>query len=61
MFCHYGLFFPLYSPMGPEIQNFEKMKKSFEDIITLQMFTINDSHMIQGFSDIESNKNFLSY
>ena len=31
--------------MDPENQNFEKMKKAPEDIIILQMWTINDSHM----------------
>ena len=50
-----------YPPMDPENQNFEKMKKTLEDIIILQMFTINDSHMIYGFSDMEcSRQNFLS-
>ena len=48
--------------MDPEKQNFEKMKKTLEDIIILQMFTINDSHMIYGFSDMECNRqNFLSF
>ena len=48
IFCHYGPFFALYPPlppMDPENQNFEQMKKALEDII-LQIFTINDSHMI---------------
>ena len=55
-------FLPFYSPMDPENQNFEKMKKTLEDIIILQMFTINDSHMIYGFSDMECNRqNFLSF
>ena len=62
IFCHYGLFFALLPPMDPENQNFEKMKKIFEDIIILQMFTINDSHMIYSFSDMECNRqNFLSF
>ena len=63
IFCHYGPFFALPSPlaMDPENQNFEKMKKTLQDII-LQMFTINDSHTIHGFSDMECNKqNFLSF
>ena len=43
--------------MDLENQNFEKMKKKkLEDIIVLQMFTINDSHMIYGFSDMECNR-----
>ena len=37
------------------------MKKILEDTI-LQMFTINDSHMTYGFSDIECNRqNLLSF
>ena len=32
------------------------MKKTLEDIIILQMFTINDSHMVYGFSDMECNR-----
>ena len=53
------VFFPF--TMDPENQNFEKMKKTLEDIIILQMFTINDSHMIHGFSDMECNRQiFLS-
>ena len=48
--------------LNPENQNFEKMKKTLEDIIILQMITINDSHMIYGFSDMECNRQkFLSF
>ena len=55
-------FLPFYYPMDPENQNFEKMKKTLEDIIILQMFTINDNHMIYGFSDMECNRqNLLSF
>ena len=39
---------PFYIPMDPENQNFETMKKIPEDIIILQMCTINDSHMMYG-------------
>ena len=64
MFLRYGVrqtecfvtmdsFLPFYFPMDPENQNFEKMKKVLEDIIILQMFTINESHMIYGFSDMD--------
>ena len=49
-------FLPFYPPMDPENQNFDKMKKTLEDIIILQMFAINDSHMIYGSSDIECNR-----
>ena len=60
--CHYGLFFAFYPPKEPENQNFEKMKKTLDDIIILQMFTLNDSLMIYGFSDKECNRqNCLSF
>ena len=42
--------------MDPENQNFEKTKKKLEDFLKLQMFTINDSHIIYGFSDMECNQ-----
>ena len=48
--------------MDLENQSFEKKKKILEDIIILQLFTINDSHMTYGFSDMECNRqNFLSF
>ena len=50
------IFCPFTPPMDPENQNFEKMKNTLEDIIILQMFTINDSHMIHGVSDMEWNR-----
>ena len=34
--------------MDQENQNFEKMKKVLEDIIILQVCTVNDSHMMYG-------------
>ena len=52
----YGLLFAFLPPYGPRNQNFEKMKKTLEDIIILQMFNINNSHMIYGFSDMECNR-----
>ena len=39
---------PFTPPMDPENQNLKKMKKTPEDIIILQMCTINDSHMMYG-------------
>ena len=41
-------FLPFYPPIDPENQNFEKMKKTSEHIITFQMYTIHDSHMMYG-------------
>ena len=37
--------------MDPQNQNSEKMKKNPEDIIILQMCTINDSHMTWSATD----------
>ena len=65
IFCHYGPFFALFGLLGtmdPENQNFEKTKKTLEDIIILQIFTINHGHMTCGFSDMESNRqNFFLF
>ena len=36
------VFCPFFLPMDPENQNFEKMKR-LEDIIISQMFTINET------------------
>ena len=56
------VFCPFTPPMDQENQHFEKMKKTLEDIIILQMFTINNSHLIYGFSDRECNRqNILSF
>ena len=67
-------FLPFYTPRlssspsppayGPGKSKFWKKwkKKKFQDIIILQMFTINDSHMTYGFSDMECNRqNFWSF
>ena len=56
MECDRQHFLSLWTPMDPENQNFEKMKTTLEDIIILQMFAINGSHMIYGFSDMECNR-----
>ena len=58
IFCHYRPFFALSPPYGPRKSKFEKMKKTLEDVI-LQVFTINDSHMIYGFSDVECNRQIV--
>ena len=54
-FLSFRSFLPFYPPIDPENQNFEKKKKTPEDIIILQTSTINDSHMIYGSWDMESN------
>ena len=41
-------FLPFYSHMDLENKNFRKMSNAPEDIIILQMYTINDSHMMYG-------------
>ena len=43
----WAIFLPFYPPNNPENQNFEK-NKTPGDIITLQMCTINDHHMMYG-------------
>ena len=51
-----------YPTMDPENLNFEKMKKTPEDIIILQMYTINGSHMMYVSWNMESNRqNFSSF
>ena len=49
--------------MDPENQNFEKMKKTPEDIIILQMCTINDSHMMYDsiYNSCAINDNHMVY
>ena len=39
-------FLPFYPPNNPKNQNFEKLKKTPEDIVNLHMCTINDNHMM---------------
>ena len=44
-----GHFLPLYptpTPNNTENQHFEKMKTKPRDVIILQMFTINNNHMM---------------
>ena len=56
---HFLLFYP---SMDQENLNFENMKKTPEDIIILQMGTIDDSHLIYGSWYVEcSGQNFLSF
>ena len=60
--CHFRPFLPFYPLIDHRNQNFQKMNKKPEDIIILQMFTINNNHMMHGSSDMESSKqNFLSF
>ena len=48
--------------MDPENQNFEKIKKTPEDIIILQICTINDNHMVYGSRDRSAtDRIFLSF
>ena len=41
-----GYFLPFYPPNNPENKNFEKMKKTSGGIITLNMSTIYENHMM---------------
>ena len=59
-------FWTIFWPSTPlwtqKIKILEKWKKTPEDIIILQICTINDSHMMYDSWDMESNKqNFLSF
>ena len=50
-----------YPPNNPKNQNLKKWKTAWS-IITLQMCTINDNHMMYGSWDMECNRqNFLSF
>ena len=49
---HFFLFYPLNNLKN---QNFEKMKITPREIITLHMCAINDNHMMYGSWDIERN------
>ena len=62
IFCLSGPVLPFYPVIDPGNQNFKKMKKTPEDIVTLQMCNINDSHVMCGFWDMECNgQMFLSF
>ena len=55
-------FFPFYPLNNLKNQQFEKMKKTHGDIIILHMCTINDSHMMYGFWDMEHDRhNFYHF
>ena len=57
-----GHVLPFYTPSNPRNQNFEKMKKPSQDIMTYHMCTINDSHMMHGSRGMECDQhNFLSF
>ena len=58
IFCHFGPFFPFCPSDNPKPQksDFEKLKKTPEDIIFLHMCTINDNHMIYGSRNMEWKK-----
>ena len=49
LFAILDCFLPFYPTMDPENQNFERMKKTPEDIIILQMCIKNDHHSMYGF------------
>ena len=59
-------FWTIFCPFTPlwtqKIKILEKWKKTPEDIIILQICTINDSHMMYDSWDMEGNRqNFLSF
>ena len=60
IFCHSGPFFALLPPMDQENQNFFKNGKSTWRYCPFT--SINDSHMMYGSSDMNSNRqNFLTF
>ena len=52
-------FLHFYPPNNPKNQNFEKIKKTPEDIIILNKCTINDNHMMYGSWDIKRDTEFF--
>ena len=57
-----GHFLPFYPPNNPKNQNFEKMRKTPGNIITLQLCTTNDNHMMYGSWDMKCDRwNFLTF
>ena len=62
IFCQFGQFLHFYPPKNLKNQNFEKMKNTPWDIISLHMCTINDNHIMYGSWDMECHgQNFLSF
>ena len=61
-FVIFGHFLPFNLPNNLKNQNFEKMKKTPEDIIILHFHTKNDDHMMYGSWNMECDRhNFLSF
>ena len=57
-----GYFLPFNLPNNLKNRNFEKMKKTRENIIILRLHTINDDHMMYGSWDMECHRqNFLPF
>ena len=62
IFCHFWLFFALLPPWRPRKSKFGENEKTPGDIIILHICTINDSHMMYGFWDIECDRqNFCPF
>ena len=58
VFCSFCSFRGLWTQKNKIL----KKRKKIQDIIILQLFNINDSHMTYGFSDMECNRQmFLSF
>ena len=61
-FLSFWTIFCTYTPYGPITSKFWKNEKIPEDIIILQMYTIDDSYMMYGSWDMEcKSQNFLSF
>ena len=65
IFCHFGPFFAFlpHPPDNTENQNFEEMKKAFEDVIILNLCNKKHDHKMHAYSDMECSHrhNFLSF
>ena len=58
----WAIFLPFYSPSNPENRDFAKIKNTPGDIVILHMCTFRDDHIINGFSNMECNRqNFWSF
>ena len=58
IFCHFGPFFAFlpHPPDNTENQNFEEMKKAFEDVIILNLCNKKHDHKMYAYSDMECSQ-----
>ena len=56
-----GHFLPFYPPNNSESHHFDKMKKSYEDVIILYLCTKNHNHMVYASWNIVATHNLPHY